>query len=333
MKLTFLHFWVRALPCLCGLLALPLSAEQLFLYSGRSKALVEPIIQAFERETGIRVHARFGGTSQLAIALQEEGRRSRADLFWAQDAGVLGSVRTLFASLPVELTGDLVADAVHTERRWVGTSGRARVFVYAPGRVASGDLPEALEDLADSVWQERVGWAPANSSFQTFVTALRHLEGERATKAWLASMRANGAQTYPNNSALLQAVAAGEIDLALTNHYYLYRALERNPDFPVAQAFFAEGSPGNLVNYAAVGVLETSRNRAAAERFVAFLLSPKAQGYFVENVFEYPVRDVVEHLPSAIDQTEIQRVRPQVDSNALDDLSGTISLLREVGLL
>ncbi|MCC5833393.1 MAG: iron ABC transporter substrate-binding protein [Opitutales bacterium] len=339
MKLGFLLLFktigsIRLLLAGAGLLvALPLSAQELVLYSGRSKALVDPIIEAFEAETGIRVLARFGGTPQLAIALQEEGRRSRADLFWAQDAGALGSISGLLQQLPFELTDPLDPALRNENGNWVATSGRARVLTYSSTRVDAEALPDSLQGLTDRQWRGRVGWAPSNGSFQSFITAMRQLEGEAATREWLSAMRANNTQAYPNNSSLLQAIAAGEIDMAITNHYYLYRFQERDPNFPVAQQFFTADSTGNLVNYAGIGLLATSRNSEEAKRFIRFLLDRQAQQYFSEKVFEYPVRDDIDPLPGMATPAELQAIRPEISLDSLEDLQGTIRLLREVNLL
>lgn len=330
----FKPHWLRlALASSLVVLTLPVSAQELVLYSGRSKALVEPLIERFEEETGIQVRARFGGTSQLSIALQEEGARSRADLFWAQDAGALGSVGEWLRPLPNSAFAGIPSRGPRTGADWVATSGRARVLAFSPSRVDTEDIPDTLAGLHEAKWRGRVGWAPTNGSFQAFVTAMRQLVGEQATRSWLEQMRNNDAQAYPNNSSLLQAIAAGEIDLAITNHYYLYRFKERDPEFPVAQTFFADGSPGNLVNYAGLGMLATSRNTEPAAAFVRFILSPEAQAYFTEEVFEYPVRDDIDPLPGMADFESLQDISPAIDLDVLEDLDGTIRLLREVNLL
>ncbi|MEX0928664.1 MAG: extracellular solute-binding protein, partial [Balneolales bacterium] len=120
------------------LLCLPLiaPAQSLTIYSGRSKALVDPIIQKFEEETGITVRVRYGGTTQLAVALLEEGSRSPADLFWAQDAGALGAVNAenLFGDLP-QNTLEIVPPQYRGQAgKWIATSGRARVLAYSTSR-------------------------------------------------------------------------------------------------------------------------------------------------------------------------------------------------------
>ncbi|MCC5789051.1 MAG: iron ABC transporter substrate-binding protein [Opitutales bacterium] len=309
------------------------SPGELSLYSGRSQALVEPLLREFEKDTGIRVRARFGGTPQLAIALQEEGERTRADLFWAQDASALGSVRNLLMPLPEEVVGEIPLELRHENNRWVATSGRARVFAYSPRRTEGETLPETLEDLTSEQWRGRIGWAPANGSFQSFVTAMRVLQGEEAAKNWLAALAANEPKVYPNNTSLVQAVAAGEVDLVLTNHYYLYRFLERDEDFPVAQSHFAGESPGNLVNYAGVGILASSENREEAKIFVRWLLERRAQEYFVQDVFEYPVVEEIEALPGMLPYEELRELSPRINLEALEDMEGTIRMLRELDIL
>lgn len=311
----------------------PAAGQEVILYSGRSQALVQPLVDNFERETGIRVRVRYGGTPQLALALQQEGRRSRADLFWAQDAAALGSVAEWLQPLPESLLREVDPSARDPQGLWVGTSGRVRVLAYSSARVEPAALPGTLDELAGEAWRGRVGWAPTNSSFQTFVTALRLAVGDSATRDWLLALKANGAQAYPNNSSLLQGLAAGEIDLALTNHYYLYRMLQRDPAFPVQQVFFAAGSAGNLVNYAAIGQLRGSRNPAAAQRLMAYLVSHSGQEYFVNEIFEYPVKDGVNGLDGMLDFAALQAQGPDMEAGQIGDLQGTIRLLREVGLL
>ena len=319
-----------------SLAAVALQAQPLTIYSGRSNALVDPLVRKFQEETGIEAVVRYGGSAQLALALRQEGARTRADLFWAQDSGALSAVvrNGLFAELPEALLDGLDNAYRNSSGTWLGTSARARVLAYAPDRVDEADLPEGLEALAAERWRGRVGWAPTNGSFQAFVTALRSLRGEEATADWLRDMKDNRAQSYPNNSSLVQALAAGEIDLALTNHYYLLRFKQRDPRFPVAQTAFAAGDPGNLLIVSGIGILESSERNADARRFIEFLLSETAQQYFVEETFEIPVRPVgtggVDHEWNA----EAAAARgPEVGRDALEDLEGTLRILRRLDLL
>ncbi|MFA9479168.1 iron ABC transporter substrate-binding protein [Phycisphaerales bacterium AB-hyl4] len=312
------------------------SVEQLVLYSGRSRSLVQPMIRQFEQETGIRVRVRYGESSQLATTLREEGRRSPADVFWSQDAGTLGALvrAERFEALPESLVADVPMVYRSADRYWVGTSGRARVLAYSPERVSSEELPTSVFDLADRRYRGRVAWAPTNASFQAFVLAMRRVHGDDVARQWLTDLRANGARAYANNTAIVQGIAAGEVDFGLTNHYYLLRFRDTHADYPVEQTAFEAGDVANLVLTSGAGVLAGARNREAAERFVAFLLSQSTQRYFVTETFEYPVVDGVE-LPSdgPIDPARQRELAPVMELDALDDLEGTLRLFREVGLL
>ena len=330
--------YLIALILVLGFLApAPALAEdpKLVIYSGRSKSLVDPLVRRFEKTTGIEVEVRYGKTAQLAIALQEEGERSPADLFWAQDAGALGAVTDagLFAPLP-EATLNKVGERYREEEgRWIATSGRARLLAYSPARVEEDQLPESVFELTADKWKGRVGWAPTNGSFQAFVTAMRSHHGEKKTRAWLEAMKENGARPYPKNTAIIQGLAAGEVDLGLPNHYYLLRFKTADKEFPVEQTFFEPGDIGNLVNIAGAGVLKTSERKDHANRFINFLLDATAQQYFTAYVFEYPVIDGVIPHPKLVDNEQLNELAPEVDLGDLDDLEGTLKMLREAGLL
>lgn len=320
---------------LAALIAGAVFAQTLTVYSGRGEALVQPLVDRFTAETGIRVAIRYGGTAELAVLILEEGRASPADVFWGQDAGALGALSSAgrLRALPDGLTADLPSIFVSRSGVWVAASGRARVLAYSPERTAGAAWPASVLDLTDPIYRGRVGWAPTNGSFQAFVTAMRRVLGEAEAAAWLRGMIANDTQAYRNNTTLVEAIAAGEIDYAITNHYYLLRYLANDPGYPVAQGFFADGDLGNLVNVAGAAIIDTSRNVEAAERFLAFLLGDEAQAYITDDVFEYPVVASVTPHPALVAFEELLAASPDVDLDVLEDLDGTLELLREVGLL
>ncbi|NND71190.1 MAG: iron ABC transporter substrate-binding protein [Rhodothermales bacterium] len=305
------------------------SEESLTIYSGRSESLVAPVIEAFQESTGIRVEVRYGDTAQLAVALTEEGDASKADIFWAQDAGALGALASneQFTVLPDSLLMKVAPSMRSADGSWVATNARARVLAFSPGRVAEDELPMSVLDLTDSKFKNRVGWAPTNGSFQSFVSAMRELVGDETTRAWLIDMKANGAKSYPKNSAILQGIANGEVDLGLPNHYYLLRFKSEDAGFPVEQTSFASGDPGNLVNVAGVGILASSKATSAAIRFVSFLLSPEMQQFFVDNTFEFAV------TTASSGGDAVEAAMPEIDLNSLRKLESTLEMLREVELL
>jgi iron(III) transport system substrate-binding protein len=306
--------------------------EPLTVYSGRSESLVGPVIESFTAATGIEAQVKYADTAELAAILLEEGDRSPADVYFAQDAGALGAVADagLLARLPDELLELVPAALRDVEGQWAGVSGRARTAAFTTTEELQ--LPDSILGFTDPQWSGRIGWAPANGSFQAFVTALRVIEGEEAARAWLVGILANEPVAYPNNTAAVEGVAAGEVDVAFVNHYYLLQLMAENgDDYPVAQQFFGGGDPGSLVNVAGVGQLVSTNQPEAAGAFIEYLLGDEAQTYFSESTFEYPLVAGIAADPRlpAIDSIGA----PEVDLSALADLQGTVELLREVGAI
>lgn len=309
------------------------SAQELTIYSGRGEALVGPVIKQFEQETGVKVEVRYAGTSELASLLLEEGDKSPADVFWAQDGGALGAVSAAFDALPAEVNESVLPVFRNAANKWVATSGRTRTLVYSKERVKAEDLPASIKDLTNEKYKGRVGFAPTNGSFQAFVTAFRVAEGDDAAREWLKGLVANDAKKYRNNGTQLEGIANGEIDFGLVNNYYLGGYLAKDPKFPVAQAGFGKGDIGNLVNVAGIGIVASSDNKDGARRFIDYLLSAPAQQYITTRGNEYPVIAGVIQNPSLPPIADVLENAPAVDIDKLTDLEGTLALLREVGLL
>ncbi|MDP8940594.1 MAG: iron ABC transporter substrate-binding protein [Actinomycetota bacterium] len=306
----------------------------LIIYSGRSEELVGPIIEQFEEETGVDVQTRYGDTAQLASTILEEGENTPADLFFAQDPGALGALADAgrFQELPQNVLEPVPARFRSPDDLWVGTSGRVRVVAYNTEALTRDELPDSIFGFTDPEWEGRVGWAPTNGSFQAFVTAMREIEGEDRARAWLEGIQANDPFEYPDNSTALQGVASGEVEVAFVNHYYLYRALEEEgQDFGARNYNFASNDPGNLVIVAGTGILDSATNPEAARSFIQYLLAEEAQQYFADETFEYPMIEGVQTAEGLESLSEIRS--PEVNLGNLDDLQGTIELLRETGVL
>lgn len=310
-------------------------AGSLVIYSGRSENLVAPIIEQFSEATGIQVEVRYAGTSELAATIMEEGANSPADVFFSQDGGALGELSKagLLAPLPDEILELVPANLVGENGDWVGVSGRARVLVYNNSELTEADLPDDIWGLTDPEWSGRVGWAPTNASFHTFVTALRVLEGEERAQEWLEAMLANDVQAYEGNAQIVEAVASGEISVGLVNHYYLYRFLaEQGESFSARNYHFRTPNAGSIINVAGVAILNTAKNPEQAQQFVEYLLSTDAQQYFATQTHEYPLIDAAIEGPDLlIPLNEI--ATPDIQLNDLDDLAGTLELLQSVGAL
>ncbi len=306
--------------------------KTLTIYSGRSKSLVDPILREFELLTGIPVEIRYAGTSEMAATLLEEGDRSPADVFFAQDPGGLGAVKSLFLTLPDDIYGLSAAWASDPDQKWVGVSGRARVIVYSKENISEDELPQSIWDFTDPKWKGRIGFPPTNASFHVMVTAMRLSWGEEKTREWLDGIMANEPIFYAKNTPTVAAAGAGEIDAGFVNHYYLHRRLAEDPNFAAGNYYTPADDAGSLVMAAGAGILASTDAQEEAERLLKFLLGVTAQQYFATNTHEYPFNSAVqpsEYLPDLGDISE----RFYIDLGLLDDLPGTVQLLQEVGAL
>ena len=308
----------------------PGADADLTIYSGRQEGLVGPLIERFERESGLAVDVRYGDSADLAATIAEEGDNSPADVFFSQDAGALGAVESTLSTLPQSLLEPVPARFRDPRERWAGVSGRARVIAYNTDRFEDSEVPDSVFDLTEKRWRGRVGIAPPNASFQAFVSAMRLSVGDARTRRWLEDMKANGARTYENNIQTVEAVGAGEIDLGLVNHYYLYELKREDPGLAAANHFPGPGDPGSLVNAAGFGILESSEKKDAARRFARFLLTRPSQQFFADETSEYPLIEGVERrgeLPP------LERIHgPDVKLGELGGkLRSTLELLDEVG--
>lgn len=309
------------------------SAGTLTVYSGRSETFLGSLVPRIEALTGVELEMRYGGTAELAAQILEEGDNSPAGLYIAQDAGALGELADdgRLMELPQEIL-DLVDSRFRSDDAlWVGLSGRARVAVYNTDALAAADLPASVLDFTDPTWNGRLGWAPENGSFQAFVTALRVLEGDDVARDWLEGMQANQPEVFENNASITRAVAAGEIDAGLVNHYYLYEIEAEEGEQPIANYFFPGGDPGSLVNVAGAGMLRESGQEDQALAVIRAFLSEDAQRYFATQTFEYPLIAGVEPVADLKPLSEIES--PDIDLSDLSDLQGTLELLTDVGVL
>ena len=168
-----------------------ISSEKLTIYSGRSSSLVDPVIQQFGQATGIEIAVKYANTAQLAATLLEEGDRTPADIFFAQDPGGLAAVEHMLARLDTAVLEKVPDWARSSEGKWVGLSGRARTVVFNTETLTEADLPADMFAFTDPKWKGRIGWAPTNASFQTMVSAMNSMWGEEKTLRWLKGIQAN----------------------------------------------------------------------------------------------------------------------------------------------
>lgn len=310
----------------------PKPNQVLTIYSGRAETLVGPIIAQFEQDTGIKTQVRYGDTAAMALAIMEEGQNSPADVYFAQDAGALGALAKegRLLALSPSILEKVDSDYRSSTDEWVGISGRARVVNYNVNLVDQSELPDSIWGFLDPKWKGKIGWAPSNGSFQSFVTALRVLEGEDRAKEWLVGIMENDPVVFSGNAPIVEAIGRGEIHVGFVNNYYMHNIKAKNPSLPVAN-HYTSGDAGSMINIAGAGIVDTTKNKALAERFIQYMLEEKAQTYFATTTYEYPLVAGVNVTGSQTPITEI--VKPQIDLNDLDDLQGTLELLKVIRAL
>ena len=259
----------------------------LTLYSGRSAELMTPLLERFERESGITLDVRWGESGALADALMAEGTATPADLFLSDRATPLGQLsrKGLLRELPAELVrgvpSHFAGNAVRQD--WVGLSGRARTILHDPAAVPRELLPRGLRELGDPRHRARFGLAPGHPSFRAQLASYRVLHGEEALDELLARIHANEPRLYGSEDDLARAVAGGEVAWGLVDH--VLGAGAEGAEARLARHFFP-GEGAGFVDVAGLGVLS---NDPRALELVRFLLADGAQDHFAERAGEYPL--------------------------------------------
>lgn len=303
------------------------------VYSGRSETLVADFFNEFEAATKIEVDVRYGDSAELAGQILTEGSATPADVFFSQDAGALGALASadLLSTLPSSILDRVGEQFRSSESKWVGTSGRVRVVVYNTEIVSAP--PTNIDSLLDQQWKGKIGFAPTNASWQSFVTALRVIRGEDAAREWLEGFAANDPVAYEKNSAVRDAVNAGQVSIGLVNHYYLYELVAAEGDDAVVarNQFMDSGDVGGLVNVAGMGVLAGSDASTLGQCLLTFALSDAGQEYFVDRSYEYALVAGIAQYEGLPAFSELDP--PALDLSDLESLDETQELLADVGLL
>lgn len=320
----------------------------LVIYSGRKESLIGPIVEQFEESSGIKVEIKYGSSAPMAALLMEEGDKTPADVFYAQDPGAIGSVENMLKPISMNILMDEVTaedgkksmvDVVPSWAKspqglWTGITGRARVVVYNTATVNESELPTTMQGFCDSTWNGRIGWAPSNSSFQTMITAMRQEWGDEEAKKWIECIRDNGAKIYPKNTPQVEAADKGEIDVGFVNHYYLYKFTldkAKGDAFKARNYHPTGGGPGSMVMVSAAGILKTSQNTENAEKFIEFMTSKVAQNYFANSTREYPLVSGVKKHPMITSFDDINK--PSISLASLSDIEGSAQMLKDAGVL
>jgi iron(III) transport system substrate-binding protein len=283
------------------------AAQEVNLYSSRHYDTDVALYDAFTEQTGIAVNLIEGDADQLIERIKAEGRNSPADVLITVDAGRLWRADEAGLLQPVSspvLEEAIPAELRHPEGKWFGLSQRLRGIVYARGRVDPSEIT-SYEDLADPKWQGRICIRSSTNVYnQSLVASMIEANGVEATEAWAQGLVDNLARPpQGGDTDQIKAVAAGECDIAVVNHYYLVRLIEgetaedREVADQVGIVFPNQEGRGAHANVSGAGVVATAPNKDSAVKFLEYLTTPEAQAYFAQGNYEFPVVDGVKLVP------------------------------------
>ncbi len=275
--------------------------DEVVVYSSRQEHLIRPLFERFTEETGIRVRYTTDNAGALMARLQSEGRNTQADLFMTVDAGNLwqATERGLLATVKSEaLIRAIPAHLRDPDGHWFGLSVRARTLIYSTERVDPEELG-GYADLADEAWRGRLclrsSQSVYNQSLVAMLIASRGVErAEEIVEGWVANL---AAQPFSNDTSTMEAVIAGQCDVALVNTYYFGRLQSRNPDVPLAVHWADQDDNGVHVNISGAGVTRHAQRPGAAQKLLEWLAGEEAQALYGALNHEYPAREGIDRDP------------------------------------
>jgi iron(III) transport system substrate-binding protein len=307
--------------------------DELLVYNAQHESLTKEWIDAFTKETGIKVTYRHGGDTEMGNQLIAEGDASPADVFLTENSPAMAAVERagLFADLDADTLNQVPAQYRPPTGKWTGVAARTTVFVYNK-RLRPDQLPKSMLDLQQPEWKGRWGAPPARPDFQAIVSALLQLKGEPATAQWLKGMKDN-AVLEDNNVSTLEAVNAGEMDGGIIYHYYWYRDQAETKEISANTAlhYFKNEDPGAFISVSGGGVLESSDKKDQAQQFIRFVTSRAGQEVLQKGTsFEYPVASGVSANPALPPLDSLQA--PKVDPSTLN-AQKVSDMMTQAGLL
>jgi iron(III) transport system substrate-binding protein len=313
------------------------SGPSITLYNGQHVQTTDVLVTAFERATGITVNVRSGDEDDLANQIVVEGSHSPADVIFTENSPALEYLQSkgLLAPVDTSTLSDTPSRYSSPEGDWVGVSARVSVLIYNPSLISESQLPTAVLGLADPKYNGKLAFAPSETDFQPIVTSVAAAYGKSEALTWLEGIKANaGDHIYPDNETVANEVNRGAVAFGVVNQYYWYRlraqvgASSMHSDI----TYFSARDPGYVIDVSGAGILKSSRNQSAAQRFLAFLVSPQGQQIISHSdSFEYPIASGV---TTSQPETPFADLQPNgITIAELGDGSGAIALLNQAGLL
>jgi iron(III) transport system substrate-binding protein len=313
------------------------SGPSITLYNGQHVQTTDALVTAFEKATGITVNVRSGDEDDLANQIVVEGSHSPADVIFTENSPALEYLQSKGLLAPVDTS--TLSDSPNRFNSpagdWVGVSARVSVLIYNPSLISESQLPTAVLELADPKYNGKLAFAPSETDFQPIVTSVAASYGKSEALTWLDGIKANaGDHIYPDNETVANEVNRGAVAFGVVNQYYWYRlraqigASNMHSDI----TYFSARDPGYVIDVSGAAILNSSRNRSAAQRFLAFLVSRQGQHIISHSdSFEYPIASGV---TTAQPETPFSDLQPNgITIAELGDGSEAIALLNQSGLL
>ncbi len=313
------------------------ASDTLTLYSGQHEETTQALVDAFEKESGIKVKIRSDDEDTLAQQILQEGSRSPGDVFYTENSPPLMTLEEHHLLAPVTPSTLAAVDSKYNSPTgdWVGVSARVSVLDYDTTALQPGQVPTSALDLADPKWKGKLGIAPAETDFQPIVTSIAHTKGKDAAEKWLEGVKVNGAShTYPDNETLVNEINQGKVELGIINHYYWYRLNKETGAAKMhsALSYLAPQDPGYVLDISGAGVLAASKHQAEAQKLVAFLVSAQGQSILAHsNSYEYPIGTDATPSPELKPFDQLQPTSLTIAE--LGDGSEAVDLLQQVQLL
>jgi iron(III) transport system substrate-binding protein len=280
------------------------SSDAVEIYSARSHYGEEQPFEDFASETGTDLSLRGGSATELYERIRAEGEDTPADVLITVDAANLW--RATEAGLLEPIDSAELSRLVPEELRdpgghWYGLALRARTIMRSAERVGPEEVT-TYEGLGDPRWNGRLCLRSGTSEYNvSFVADRLAKDGLEATEAMLRSWMENDPEILGSDVDVLEAIADGDCDVGLTNHYYLEREKEEDPDFPVEPVWADQDGRGTHVNLSGLGIVAGSDQSDDARELIEFLVSPDQQQVFSDNNHEFPVTEELEFKADPID--------------------------------
>jgi iron(III) transport system substrate-binding protein len=311
-------------------------AQTLTLYSAQHEQVVDMLTAAFTKNTGITVKLHEGEGPDIASQILQEGADSPADVFFTENSPelILLDEKGLLAPVDPATLAKIPAKYNAADGAWLGVLARENVLDFNPSMIQESAMPASLLDLAKPEWTGKLGIAPSDADFLPLVSAMIKQYGKDKTLTWLQGLKANS-KIYQDDESVVAAVARGDVATGIVNNYYWARLeTDLGPDKIDSKLYhFKGGDIGGLVNISGAAVLKSSKNQAAAQKFLAFLVSRQAQRLLglSEVDFEYPLRPGVPPNKILLPFKDLQP--PAIAAAQLGDDQEAGALLQQAGLI